>query len=83
MGFAIAMTDSQRLLTRRFPLRGCGEVNLGFDNDGVRDCHDGFPEIIDKTVPGLRGCGEVNTGSDSDDECPPKSCKDSGSQMWL
>jgi hypothetical protein len=62
---------------------GVVDKDLGFDNDGVRDCHDGFPEIIDKTVPGLRGCGEVNTGSDSDDECPPKSCKDSGSQMWL
>jgi hypothetical protein len=30
---------------------GVVDKDLGFDNDGVRDCHDGFPEIIDKTVP--------------------------------
>jgi hypothetical protein len=48
---------------------GCDGVDgdLDFDNDGVPDCHDGFPNIIDKTALGLRGCGEVNMDSDSDE----------------
>eukprot|EP00978_Attheya_sp_CCMP212_P015967 scaffold41446_cov73-Attheya_sp.AAC.2 len=42
-------------------------TRLRLDNDGVLDCRDECPKIIDKAVPGLCGCGIVDTDSGSDE----------------